>query len=253
MIQIMRTAVAAVFLMTAGNVAAVAQTVSPEQKSEIESIIHDYLVSNPEVIEEAIAALQKKRADEENAERAAKIAAHSDLLFNSSRQIVLGNPKGDVTLVEFFDYNCGYCKHAYADLSRLLDGDKKLRVVLKEFPVLGQASVEAAQVAIAVKLTDESKYAEFHHELLTSKGRADRKTALKVAEKLGLDMAKVQENMESPEVRATVEEVYGMGNALGITGTPSYVIGNELLVGAVGYDTLKKKINAMRECGETSC
>lgn len=253
MIQVLRAACAAVLFLAAGNAAAVAQSVSPQQKTEIEAIIRDYLVTNPEVIEEAIAALQKKKAEQQDAETAAKISESKDTLFNSSRQVVLGNPEGDVTLVEFFDYNCGYCKRAYGDMAELLKEDPKLRIVLKEFPVLGQGSIEAAQVAIAVKLTDEAKYGDFHQKLLGIQGRANGAAALKVAQDLGLDMDAVKKNMDSSEVGATVEEVYTMANTLGLTGTPSYVIGSEVLVGAVGYDTLKDKIKSMRTCGETSC
>ncbi|PLX36711.1 MAG: disulfide bond formation protein DsbA [Hyphomicrobiales bacterium] len=253
MIHVLRAAAVAFAVFAIGVPAASAQSVTPEQRSEFETIIRDYLVSNPEVIEEAIAALQKKRADAEDAERAATISKNSDLLFNSTRQVVLGNPKGDVTLVEFFDYNCGYCKRAFKDMVRLLHEDSNLRIVLKEFPVLGQGSAEAAQVAIAVKMTDEAKYAAFHQEMLTMKGRADRAASLKAAEKAGLDIDAVTKNMESDEVSATIEEVYAMANDLGLTGTPSYVVGNEVLVGAVGYDQLKSKIKSIRACGETSC
>ena len=119
---------------------------------------------------------------------------------------MLGNPHGDVTFVEFFDYNCGYCKRAMSDMLTLLKDDPKLKVVLKEFPVLGPGSVEAAQVAIAVRMQDKSgkKYLDFHQKLLGGRGQADKAHALAVAKEVGLNMAQLEKDMASPEVKATL-------------------------------------------------
>jgi protein-disulfide isomerase len=167
---------------------------------------------------------------------------------------VLGNPNGNVAFVEFFDYNCGYCKRAMDDMLTLLKDDSKLKVVLKEFPVLGPGSVEAAQVAIAVHMQDKTgkKYLEFHQKLLGGRGEADKARALAVAKDIGLDMARLDKDIASPEVKATLQESFKLAEALGLNGTPSYVIGDNVVVGAVGLDALKEKVNTSR-CGKPSC
>lgn len=222
------------------------------EKAAIGDIVRDYLVKNPEVIEEALRELEKRHVEAENKARAAAIAENRQTLLNSPNQVVLGNPDGDVTIVEFFDYNCGYCKRALSDLVDLMKMDPKLRVVLKEFPVLGRESFEASQIAIAV--AEQDKYFDFHRALLSEKGgRSNKARALTVAEGLGIDMDRLKKDMEADKVADTISEVYDLANRLGINGTPAYVIGNEIVEGAVGFATLKDKIASMRKCGETSC
>ena len=140
------------------------------------------------------------------------------------------------------------------DMLDMLKGDPKLRVVLKEFPVLGQGSGEAAQVAVAVRMQDKDgkKYLEFHQKLLGGRGQADRARALAVAKEVGLDMTRLEKDMASPEVKATLEESMKLAEPLGLNGTPSYVIGNEVVIGAVGLATLKEKVNTAR-CGKATC
>ena len=177
-----------------------------------------------------------------------------ETIFNSPRGVMLGNKDGDVTFVEFFDYNCGYCKRAMADMLDLMKTDPKLKVVLKEFPVLSQGSVEAAQVAVAVRMQDPSgkKYLDFHQKLLGGRGPADKARALAAAKDAGLDMARIEKDMASPEVHATIEENFKLAEAMGMNGTPSYVIGKQVVVGAVGLDGLKEKIGIAR-CGKATC
>src|SRR5206468_5582389 len=165
-------------------------------------------------------------------------------LFNSSRQVVIGNAQGDATMVEFFDYNCGYCKRAMSDMFDLLKNDPKLKIVLKEFPVLGPGSVEAAQVAVAVRMQDPGgkKYLDFHQKLLGGRGQADKARALAAAKDAGLDPAKLEKDIASPEVRATLEENFKLAEEMGMNGTPSYVIGKQVVIGAVGLDSLREKI-----------
>src|ERR1700674_3477243 len=177
MIRLLRTiaaAAAALVLMAAAPLAA--QSFSDGQRGEIEKIVKDYLVAHPEVLQEALAELEKRQAAAEIEKHKTAVKEYSQALFMSPHQVTLGNPQGDVTLVEFFDYNCGYCKRALTDMLDLMKNDPKLRVVLKEFPVLGQGSIEAAQVAVAVRMQDKTgkKYLEFHQKLLTGRGQADR-------------------------------------------------------------------------------
>jgi protein-disulfide isomerase len=227
---------------------------SAPQRSEIEKIVHDYLVAHPEVLQEAMAELEKRQVAAENQKHQTAVKQHAAALFSSPNQVTLGNPKGNVTFVEFFDYNCGYCKRAMGDMLTLMKGDPKLKVVLKEFPVLGQGSVEAAQVAIAVHLQDPTgkKYFEFHQKLLGSRGQANKAAALAVAKSIGLDMTRLEKDMAGPEVKATLQESFKLAEALGMNGTPSYVIGDSVVVGAVGLEALQAKINTTR-CGKATC
>src|SRR6185503_8561692 len=173
----------------------------------------------------------------------------ADAIFNSPRQVTIGNPQGDVTFVEFFDYNCGYCKRAMTDMMDLMKHDPKLKVVLKEFPVLGPASVDAARVAVAVRMQDKTgkKYFDFHQKLLSGRGQVDKAKALAAAKDVGLDMARIEKDLKSEEVGKTLEESMKLAEALGLNGTPSYVIGNDVVIGAVGLAALSQKIQAARQ------
>lgn len=249
-----RLLIAAAFVALTLTAAPVrADSFSPSQQAEIGDLVKDYLMKNPEVVRDAMEELQRKEQVAEAEARKTGVAKYADQLFNSPRHVVLGNPKGDVTLVEFFDYNCGYCKRAHADMQKLLDEDKGLRVILKEFPVLGQGSEEAAQVAISVNKVAPQKYKAFYDELLMSRGAVDGARALAVAVDIGLDKAAIQAHLKDPEVAATINESYGLAQALGINGTPSYVLQNDVVVGAVGYDALKEKIKSVRACGSVTC
>jgi protein-disulfide isomerase len=231
-----------------------AQSFNDQQKTELQSIIREYLVQHPEVLQEAMVELEKRQAAAEAEKTKAAVKNNAQTLFDSNRQVVVGNAQGDVTLVEFFDYNCGYCKRALTDLTDLMKDDSKLRVVLKEFPVLGPGSQEAAQVAIAARMQDKSgkKYFDFHQRLLSGRGQADRARALAAAKDAGFDMAKIERDMASPEVRATIEENMKLAEQLGLNGTPSYVVGSDVVVGAVGLEALKGKVKAAR-CTTASC
>ncbi len=234
--------------------AASAQSFSDSQRTDIEKIVREYLIAHPEVLEEAMNELSKRQAAAEAEKHQATIAKNADTIFNSPRGVTIGNKDGDVTFVEFFDYNCGYCKRAMADMLDLLKTDPKLKVVLKEFPVLSQGSVEAAQVAVAVRMQDPSgkKYLDFHQKLLGGRGPADKARALAAAKDAGLDVARIEKDLSSPEVRATIEENFKLAEAMGMNGTPSYVIGKQIVVGAVGLDGLKEKIGIAR-CGKAAC
>lgn len=230
-----------------------AAPLSDAEKSEIEIIVRDYILEHPSIIRDALIALERQREEQEATQRRDALAANQDAIFNSQYQVVLGNPDGDVTLVEFFDYNCGYCRRALTDLHRLMEEDKNLRVVLKEFPVLGEGSLEAARVAIAVNAMAPDQYLAFHDKMLTNDVQANLSSAIAVAADLGLDVATIQAGLDTPDVRATLQEVYDIANTLGINGTPSYVIGDEVVIGARGYDYLKERITSYRECGSTQC
>ena len=231
-----------------------AQSFNDAQKSEIQKIIKEYLVANPELLEEMSAELQKRQAAAEAEKHRAAVQKNAEVIFNSPRGVIVGNRDGDVNFVEFFDYNCGYCKHAMADMLTLMKSDPKLRVVLKEFPVLGPSSVEAAQVAVAVRMQDPSgkKYLDIHQKLLNGRGQADKARAMAAAKEAGVDMARLEKDLTSPEINATLNENFKLAEEMGLNGTPSYVIGKDVVVGAVGAPGLAKKISEAR-CGKATC
>lgn len=251
---LLRTFAAALMALALFAAPVSAQSFTKEQRSEIESIIKSYLLANPEVLEEVSAELSKRQTLAEAEKSKAAVEKNAQAIFNSPRGVVVGNKDGDVTFVEFFDYNCGYCKRAMNDMLELMKTDSKLRVVLKDFPVLGPGSVEAAQVAVAVKMQDPvgKKYLDFHQKLLGGRGQADKAKAMAAAKEAGVDMAKLEKDITSPEVRATLEENFKLAEEMGMNGTPSYVIGKQVVVGAVGLDKLREAVGNAR-CGKATC
>ncbi len=227
---------------------------TPAQKTEMGQVIHDYLMANPEVLRDAIAELQSREKDAENAAQSKITGNLSGPLYSPASGTVIGNPNGKVTLVEFFDYNCGYCKHALGDLASLMKNNPDMRVILKDFPILSPGSVEAAQIAIAARNQFKGdKFWEFHQKLLGARGPIGRVQALAVAKDLGADMDRLQRDADKADVRANIAESLDIAKDLALNGTPSYVVGQEVVVGAVGYDELKAKLDNARKCGKATC
>ena len=224
-------------------VKAVGQHLNNEQNDDhIRQVVKDYLIKNPEVMLEVQDALNDKQEKKIAESQTSTLQSKKDEIFNSPNDAVLGNPKGSVTLVEFFDYNCGYCKKSYPDLENLIKSDPKLRIVIKDFPILGPDSVKAHIVARAVMKIMPEKYAEFHKELLTIPGRSNEEKAIKIAVKLGVDEQKLRSTMQDESLQQAFVDNGQLAYALGINGTPSYILGNNVLVGAVGENILKAKI-----------
>ncbi len=236
-------------LAVASPAVATAQTFSADQRQEIGTIVKEYLLAHPEVMQDVMTELEKRQQAADAEKHRSAVAQNNATLFSSPHQVVLGNPHGNVTMVEFFDYNCGYCKRALPDMLTLLKTNPDLKFVLKEFPVLGEGSVEAAHVAVAARMQDVTgkKYIEFHQKLLGGRGPADKARALAVAKDVGFDMARIEKDMGSDEVKKTIDESMKLAEALGVNGTPSYVVGDEVVVGAVGLDALKEKLAAERK------
>ncbi len=232
-----------------------AAPLTAEQKTELGAFIKDYLVSHPDVLREAIDALDKHEKADAETTRSKLVTQYSSTIFSSKFQADVGNPKGSTTLVEFFDYNCHFCKGALPDLAKLMKDDPDLHVVLKDFPVLGPGSIEAARVASAVRnQLSGDRFWEFHNKLLgQSHGPVGKKEALAVAKEMGLDMDKLDKDMASKEVEAGLKETMAMAEDLQINGTPTFVMGDSVVVGAVGYDELKAKLAAVRKCGHAVC
>ncbi len=227
---------------------------TPAQKTEIQGIIKDYLLSNPEVLRDAMVELDRREKVEAESARQKAVAELKPKIYESKNQAIVGNPNGKVTLVEFFDYNCGYCKKSLDDIANLIKENPDLRVVLKDFPVLGPGSVEAARVATAVRnqLTG-AKFWEFHRKLLTARAPASKATALAAAKESGVDMDRLNKDIDRPDVHAAIEEVMQIADGLSLTGTPSFVLGDDVIVGAVGYDELKTRLGNVRKCGRSNC
>ncbi|MDM9619655.1 disulfide bond formation protein DsbA [Rhizobium sp. AC44/96] len=223
------------------------------QKKEFGEFIKQYLIENPEIMLDVQDALQKKQDAARLVKANAAISDNKSTIFDAKYDMTIGNPKGDVTIVEFFDYNCGYCRHALADMQSMLEKDKNVRFVLKEFPILGPESVAAHKVSDAFRKLAPEKYSQFHIALLGSDGRADEASAIEVAQSLGVSEKQIRAEMAKSSSEKSVQETYQLAQSLGITGTPSYVIGNELVQGAVGFDDLEAKVKNMRSCGKTSC
>jgi len=227
---------------------------------EVGEIVKGYFLKHPEALAQVLAEILKHRsaanagaaspgtAVKAAGDRSAAIAGNAATLFSSPHQVTLGNPDGDVTLVEFFDYSCGYCKRALPDLLALLKDDPKLKIVLKEFPILGPGSAEAARVAVAVRMQDPDgqKYLAFHQELIGNPGPASKEKALAAAKDQGLDMTRLEQDMASDEVGTTLNEDIKLASAIGATGTPTYVIGKDVVVGAIGIAGLKGHIDTSR-------
>ncbi len=231
-----------------------AEQFSESQKTEIGKIIHEYLVANPEVLKESIDALNKKEKLAEAAAREKTLTNDADKLFNSSNQSVIGNPDGDVTLVEFFDYNCGYCKQSLANVGKLIETDPKVKIVLKDFAILGPDSLEAAEVATAARAQLKGqKFWEFHRRLLGTRGHIGKAQAIAVAKDLGADVDQIEKDIKSPATHESLEEVDKLAESLHFSGTPSWVIGKEAIVGGVSFAELKNKVDSIRKCGKSAC
>jgi protein-disulfide isomerase len=211
-------------------------------RADVESIVRDYLNNNPQVI---INSVEKFRAQQENSQRLATLAANRDKLDGDSRVPVAGNPQGDVTVVEFFDYQCGYCKHVRKEVLALLEQDRNVRFVLKEFPILGPLSTAAARAALAARR--QNKYWEMHNALMGYRGRLTEAAIPDIARGIGLDPARLEKDMKDTEIDTILEDARALGESLGLTGTPAFVIGSQVAPGAIDLQSMKKWVAQARE------
>lgn len=245
-----------------GNSSARADTIAPtaggkvftdEQKKALGDIIRDYLIKNPEVMFEVQNALDEKSQKEQETKLKAFMAKNAKQIYRAPDSSVAGDPNGDVTVVEFFDYNCGYCKHGLPEVQKLIHDDKKVRFVFKELPILSTGSMEAAKVALAAKR--QGKYWEFHQAMLGSKGVANEASALKIAESLGLDMDKVKADMAGDDVKNELQSDLLLAKQLGVNGTPHFLVGDKSVPGAPDdlHDQLEALVSGYRKTGCNMC
>lgn len=230
--------------LTVGKPALAADTFNPAQKKEIETVVRSYLLENPEVLMEALNNYQAKA--QENAGKAfkQKLGNYRDFLTSSSSPYA-GNPKGDVTLIEFFDYNCGYCKHAVDDVNKLIEEDKNVKIIFKDYPILSESSNEASRYALASQ--KQGKYFEFHQKLMKYSGPKNEASYKEISDQLGLDFEKLKKDADSKEVREVIEKNISAAHNLGINGTPAFIFGDKLIPGYMGIDDMKQMVSAQRE------
>ncbi|NIJ07730.1 protein-disulfide isomerase [Sphingomonas vulcanisoli] len=210
----------------------------PQNRAAIEAIVHDYILAHPEIIPEAIGKLQNKRA-------ADAIALDRSAIETPFAGAWAGNPHPRVTLVMFSDYSCGFCKASAGDIDRLLAETPDLKVVWREIPVLGPQSVVAARAALVV--AKQGHYLAFHRGMFASSGRPDDATIARVAKASGVDPAHLAEQGKGADVDAELTANMKLAARLGVDGTPTFVIGDQIMSGAVGYDALKKAVDTARK------
>jgi protein-disulfide isomerase len=231
-------------LIAAGPLAA--QEFNDKQREEIGAIVRDYLLKNPEILREAFQALERKQQEAEAAAAKSKIGERASEIFRHPGDLVAGNPDGKITLVEFFDYNCGYCKRSLPDVLKLVEENKDLKIVMKEWPILGPGSTYASKAAIASR--EQGKYWDFHLALMEERG-LDEAKVLEVAKRVGLDVEKLKADMEKPEVQALIDLNMSLAESLNIQGTPAFLIDEHLFPGAVGFSALAEAVQAVRGAG----
>jgi protein-disulfide isomerase len=215
------------------------------EKAEIKRIVRDYLLENPEIIRDALLSLQRRESEAQNKSRVAALKDNANGIFEDSWAPVVGNPDGVVQMAEFFDYNCGYCRAAHSDMMRLIAEKHNLRIVLKQLPLLGPASVAAARVGIAVNLIAPEKYLQFHERIYGLNGTINSERAKESAIGIGIDGAALEDAIRSPAVEAEIGRNTELAKKVGITGTPSYVFREFVLAGAVGVDRLRETITRL--------
>jgi len=208
--------------------------------------IRAYLLEHPEVLAEAIQVLEQRRAADRDAQDAALIAANSDALFGGDHNWVGGNPDGDVTLVEFSDYRCGYCKRAHPEIKELVERDGNIRLLVKEFPILGPDSVAAAKMAQAALEIDADRFAALHDELMSFQGQLSEAAAYQIAGTVGYVVDALKERAASPEIEQRIGANYALARTLGLEGTPSFVVGNQILRGYLPLDGMTDVIALAR-------
>jgi protein-disulfide isomerase len=214
------------------------------ERAAIEAIVRDYLIENPEIIREALQVLRQREELAQQEQQQEQILALGAQLFDDPNSPIMGNPDGDVTVVEFFDYNCGYCKTVREDLFELVEQDSEVRVVFKELPILRQSSVIAARAALAAQ--EQELYVDYHNALMAHRGALDEGTIFAIAEEVGLDAEQLRADMQDPAVDEAIAANLQLAQALGVRGTPAFVVGDRLIPGAVGLEELQRAVEEAR-------
>jgi protein-disulfide isomerase len=226
------------------RVAQSAMMVTPD-KAALGKSIREYLIANPEVLVEAMQELERKQDSQRDSAAQKAISENQNELLRDPDSPVAGNPNGDVTVVEFSDYQCPYCKRAHNAVKSVVAADGKVKVIYKDLPILGEASRIAALAALASGA--QGKHLAFHNALMEYNGKIDRDKIMEIAASVGLDVAKLQKDMEDPKLKQIIDRNLALASALGVRGTPAFVIGNQFVPGAVDADALKQLIADARK------
>ena len=221
------------------------ESFTPAQEEAIRELVRTYILEHPEIILEAVQALEAKQAEAANASRAGVIEEQWTVLTQAPASPVLGNPEGDVTVVEFFDYNCGYCRQMTKDIFQLVEEDGEIRYVLKELPIFGQGSRFAAKAALAA--ARQGLYGKYHYAMMTADQKIDETTALAIAAEVGLDVAQLKVDMLDPALDAELDQNFALANALKVEGTPATLIGRQFVPGARSLKDLARFVEAARQ------
>ncbi len=222
-----------------------ADPLSNAQKDEVRKLVREYIMQNPEIIRDAVTALQEKEERATEAKQADALKKNKDQIYSAADGTILGNPKGDVTLVEFFDYNCGYCKQMFPAMLDAIKQDGKVRLIVKEFPILGPMSLTASRAALASRKQD--KYAAFHTALMSHKSALSEGAIFQLAKDAGLDTKKLEADMKAPEVDAVIKANHALAESMNIEGTPALFVGDTFVNGAVDKARLAELIASARK------
>jgi protein-disulfide isomerase len=239
-------------VLAAQNAAKGPQTAAVDP-GQVNKLIEDYLMSDPTILTRMNDKLDAEKKVAERKAMKDQLTAHTAEIYQSADNVVLGNPKGDVTLVEMFDYNCTYCRGALPDLATLMAEDPNLKVILKQFPILSDGSVDAARIAVLVGKDPKINYWDFHQKMFAERGEVGASQALEIAAALGGNSAELMLDMNGKVATSAIQAEYKLAKALNIGGTPSYILGDEIIPGAVPIDQLRDKIANLRACGSTEC
>jgi protein-disulfide isomerase len=229
------------------TVPVLADNFSPVQKTQIEKIVKDYLMQHPEILRDMANALDvadKKTAD--NA-RGQTMASQAKEIFHNSRDGVVGNPKGDVTIVEFMDYNCGWCRKGILEMQALVKSDPNVRIIMKEFPIFGEGSEYAAKAALAA--AKQGKYWEFHQALFASQGKVTPEVTDQIAQEVGLDVAKMKADMADPAIEAQIQKTTQLAQSLQLTGTPAFIVDRKVYPGYIQLSEIQASLADVRANG----
>ena len=235
-------------ILTTAAIISIALSASSEgtvdtSSPEFGEAVRAYLLENPEVIFEAVEIANARQAEAENEQASASLSTFTPALFEEGNTFVLGNPEAKTTIVEFVDYNCGYCRKAHDAIDAIIAQDSDLKVVIRQFPILSQGSLEASQIAMVIgKEFGPEKAVEFHNAAYKSEVALDKVSALEIAKTLGLDVAKIEAGIEDPAILETIKTTHEAAVALKIEGTPGFIIGEEIVRGYIPEDQLKTMI-----------
>ncbi len=238
-------------VMMTAPLAVQAQSLTDAQKTEMGDVIRAYLLEHPELLREMAEKLEAKDRDAEQTARTEGLEKNKDVIFKLAGDAVVGNPQGDVTVIEFLDYNCGWCKKSVKEVASLVAADPKLRIVMKEFPIFGENSEHAARAALASK--KQGKYWELHQALFAHEGQVTKDVVNETAKGLGLDMAKLEADMKSPEVLDTIAANYDLAKSLALNGTPAFIIDTNVVPGYIPQNDIQGYVNEVRSNGCKYC